>query len=109
MTSGKPQAAYAPSASPWEQLKQDIKEAAAGFGIDDIGFASADPFVSLKSILENHRKLGYESGFEEPDLDKRVTPALPDAQPASLIAIAVAYPSKMEHKPKQVPGQYRGS
>ncbi|MET3547638.1 epoxyqueuosine reductase [Paenibacillus favisporus] len=108
MTSSKPQAAYAPSASPWEQLKQDIKEAAAGFGIDDIGFASADPFVSLKSILENHRKLGYESGFEEPDLDKRVTPALPDAQPASLIAIAVAYPSKMEHKPKQVPGQYRG-
>lgn len=108
MTRTRNQAAYAPSPSPWEQLKQEIKEAATGFGIDDIGFASADPFVSLKSILQNHRELGYESGFEEPDLDKRVTPALQGSQPASLIAIAVAYPSKMLNQPKHEPGKYRG-
>ncbi|MDR0268563.1 tRNA epoxyqueuosine(34) reductase QueG [Paenibacillus sp.] len=99
---------YAPPSSPWEQLKQDIKEAAADFGIDEIGFASADPFVSLKAILQNHRDLGYESGFEEPDLDKRITPELPSAEPASLISIAIAYSSKMIDAPKNEPGKYRG-
>ncbi|MEC0093285.1 tRNA epoxyqueuosine(34) reductase QueG [Paenibacillus macquariensis] len=99
---------YAPSPSVWEQLKRDIKLAAPSLGIDDIGFATADPFVSLKSILQNHRDKGYESGFEEPDLDKRVTPVLPSSQPASLISIAVAYPSKMVNPPKSEPGAYRG-
>ncbi|GIO67737.1 hypothetical protein J21TS3_25580 [Paenibacillus cookii] len=107
MTTMNP-SAYAPPPSRWEQLKQEIKEAAADFGIDEIGFASADPFVSLKAILQNHRDLGYESGFEEPDLDKRITPALPSAEPASLISIAVAYSSKMPNPPKNEPGKYRG-
>ena len=92
----------------WHILKQEIKENAIHFGIDDIRFASAAPFVSLKSMLEQHRAKGYESGFEEPDLDKRVTPELTDAKPASLIAIAVAYPSKMNSPPKSEPGKYRG-
>lgn len=100
--------AYAPSASVWEDLKEELKQAAPSLGIDDIGFTSADPFVSLKSILQNHRDKGYESGFEEPDLDKRVTPSLPGTKPASIIAIAVAYPSKMSNPPKSEPGKYRG-
>ncbi|EHB47907.1 MULTISPECIES: tRNA epoxyqueuosine(34) reductase QueG [Paenibacillus] len=99
---------YAPPPSVWEELKQELKTAAPELGIDDIGFASAEPFVSLRGILQNHRDKGYESGFEEPDLDKRVTPALPGTEPASLIAIAVAYPSKMENPPKSEPGKYRG-
>jgi len=108
MTLERVRSPYAPSPSVWEQLKRDIQLAAPSLGIDDIGFATADPFVSLKSILQNHRDKGYESGFEEPDLDKRVTPALPSSQPASLIAIAVAYPSKMVNPPKSEPGAYRG-
>ena len=104
----KNQPPYAPSPSYWEQLKAELIEAAPGMGIDSIGFASADPFLSLKGILENHRRMGYESGFEEPDLDKRTTPALPSSAPASLIAIAVAYPSKMKNPPKSEPGRYRG-
>lgn len=100
--------AYAPSSSVWEELKAELKQAAPSLGIDDIGFTSADPFVSLKSILQNHRDKGYESGFEESDLDKRVTPALPGTKPASIIAIAVAYPSKMSNPPKSEPGKYRG-
>lgn len=99
---------YAPSSSVWEGLKEELKQAAPSMGIDDIGFASADPFVSLKSILQNHRDKGYESGFEESDLDKRVTPSLPGTTPASIIAIAVAYPSKMSNPPKSEPGKYRG-
>lgn len=99
---------YAPPPSVWDELKEELKRAAPEMGIDDIGFASADPFVSLKSILQNHRDKGYESGFEEPDLDKRTTPSLTGAEPASIIAIAVAYPSKMSNPPKSEPGKYRG-
>ncbi|PAD75522.1 tRNA epoxyqueuosine(34) reductase QueG [Paenibacillus campinasensis] len=99
---------YAPPPSVWEELKAELKQAAPELGIDDIGFASAEPFVSLKSILQQHRDKGYESGFEEPDLHKRVTPMLPGTEPASLIAIAVAYPSKMANPPKSEPGKYRG-
>lgn len=102
------QTGAAQAGSVWEQLKQEIKAAAPGLGIDDIGFASAEPFVSLKSLLEQSRDKGYASGFEEPDIEKRVRPALQDGEPASLIAIAVAYPSKMVNPPKSEPGAYRG-
>jgi len=92
----------------WDRLKQEIIEAAPSLGIDDIGFATADPFLSLKSVLLDRRAKGYESGFEEPDIDKRVYPELTLEQPASLISIAVAYPSKMDNPPKSEPGQRRG-
>lgn len=103
------QVSYAPPPSRWEELKADIKAAAAELGIDDIGFATAEPFLYLKNILQQHRDNGYESGFEEPDLDKRTVPALPSGeQPLSIIAIAVAYPSKLEDPPKSEPGARRG-
>jgi epoxyqueuosine reductase len=92
----------------WAQLKSDIIEAAPSLGIDSIGFASADPFTTLKNRLIEHRAKGYESGFEEPDLDKRVQPALLFDRPQSIIAIAVAYPSKLIDPPKSEPGAYRG-
>lgn len=70
------QKGYAPPPSKWEELKAEIKAAAAALGIDDIGFTTAEPFLYLKNILQEHRDNGYESGFEEPDLDKRTVPAL---------------------------------
>lgn len=96
------------NAGAWADLKREIKENAASLGIDDIGFASADPFISLKAILLDRREKGYESGFEEPDIDKRIYPELSLEQPASLVSIAVAYPSKMDNPPKSEPGQRRG-
>lgn len=97
------------SESKWAELKREIQEAAPSLGIDDIGFASADPFHSLKAVLLDRREKGYESGFEEPDIDKRIYPELSyEGQPASLISIAVAYPSKMDNPPKSEPGQRRG-
>lgn len=83
-------------------------EAAPSLGIDKIGIASADPFVSLKQILLKHRELGRESGFEEPDIEKRTNPALLFENPQSIIAIAVAYPSKLKDPPKSEPGARRG-
>lgn len=102
------QSTYALPPSKWANLKAEIKEAASSLGIDDIGFATAEPFLYLKNILQEHRDHGYESGFEEPDLDKRTIPALKSGDPMSIIAIAVAYPSKMQNPPKSEPGARRG-
>lgn len=92
----------------WEHLKNEIKQAASSLGIDSIGFASADPFLELKQVLVKHREKGYESGFEEPDLDKRTNPHLTFDQAESILSIAVAYPSKLQNPPKSEPGAYRG-
>jgi epoxyqueuosine reductase len=92
----------------WQLLKEDIRGAASALGIDKIGFASADPFLELKERLIRHRELGHESGFEEPDIEKRVNPHLIFDNPRSIIAIAVAYPSKLSNPPKSEPGAYRG-
>ncbi|WP_138494941.1 tRNA epoxyqueuosine(34) reductase QueG [Paenibacillus pinistramenti] len=95
-------------AEDWGWLKEEIKSAASGLGIDQVGFTTADPFLSLKPILEEIRAKGYESGFEEKDIDKRVDPKLTMAEARSIIAVAVAYPSKMVNPPKSEPGRTRG-
>lgn len=92
----------------WEQTKQSIIDYAKEIGIDKIGFASADPFTTLKERLIVHREKGYESGFEEPDLEKRTNPELLLDGARSLISIALAYPSKLKNPPKSEPGAYRG-
>lgn len=89
-------------------LKAEMKAAARSLGIDKIGVASAEPFDELKARLERHRALGRESGFEEPDLDKRTNPALLMEDARSIIAIAVAYPSKLRGAPRSEPGARRG-
>lgn len=92
----------------YAELKAEMKAAARSLGIDKIGVASAEPFTELRRTLERHRALGRESGFEEPDLDKRTNPALLMEEPQSIIAIAVAYPSKLRDAPKSEPGARRG-
>jgi epoxyqueuosine reductase len=92
----------------WQAVKQAIVDAAPALGIDKIGFTTADPFMELKEILYNHREKGYESGFEEPDIEKRVHPERSFETPASIISIAIAYPSKLSNPPRSEPGAYRG-
>ncbi|WP_081792095.1 tRNA epoxyqueuosine(34) reductase QueG [Caldalkalibacillus mannanilyticus] len=91
-----------------QKLKDELIQYGREIGIDKMGFTSAEPFKELKQVLIKHREKGYESGFEEPDIEKRVTPkmVLPEAE--SIIAIALAYPSKMENPPKSTKGAYRG-
>lgn len=89
-------------------LKRELLAALPELGIDKLGFASADPFVELKQRLIRRRELGHESGFEEPDLDKRVTPSLHLPEARSILAVAVAYPSRLESPPRSEPGAYRG-
>jgi epoxyqueuosine reductase len=89
-------------------LKQKLSKKAAELGIDKVGFASADPFWELKERLYEQQELGYASGFEEPDMEKRVFPTKLLPQAKTIIAIAIAYPSKLSNPPQSEPGDYRG-
>ena len=89
-------------------LKAELFAYAREIGIDKIGVCSAEPFDELRVRLTEHRKKGYDSGFEEKDIEKRVDPSLTVPGAQSIIAIAVAYPSKMPYNPAQAPGAYRG-
>ena len=92
----------------YQQLKQDIIQYSKEIGIDKIGFASASPFTELKDRLIRQQELGYDSGFEEPDVDKRTDPAKIFEKPKSIIAIALAYPSKMSEHVTGRKGERRG-
>ncbi|TDL80951.1 tRNA epoxyqueuosine(34) reductase QueG [Peribacillus frigoritolerans] len=92
----------------YEELKQDILSFSKSIGIDKIGFAQASVFDELKQRLIVHEQNGYQSGFEEPDLEKRTNPdvLLPGAK--SIISIALAYPSKLKDAPRSTKEDRRG-
>lgn len=90
------------------QFQNNLIEYAASIGIDKIGFTSASPFHELKNRLVRQQELGYASGFEEPDIEKRTHPELLLSEAESIIAIAIAYPSKMKDAPLSIKGARRG-
>src|SRR5690606_1389401 len=92
----------------YSELKNDIISYSKSIGIDKIGFASSDPFIEMKNLLIRQQELGYQSGFEEKDIDKRTDPSLIFDGPRSIIAIALAYPSRMKDAPKGKKGERRG-
>lgn len=89
-------------------LKAKIIAESQRLGIDKIGFASAEPFSELEESLLEQKEQGHTSGFEHPILSERINPeeTFPDAQ--TIIAIALAYPTKLhEAVPKdQKRGQF---
>lgn len=90
------------------ELKQEFIAYAQSIGVDKIGFTSASPFMELKNHLRRQQELGYQSGFEESDIEKRTEPKLLLENAASIIAIAIAYPSKMQNAPQGKKGARRG-
>ncbi len=92
----------------YDKLKQEIIEYSQVIGIDKIGFASASTFDELKNRLLRQQELGYQSGFEEPDIEKRTNPALLMEGASTIISIALAYPSKMSKRVVSKKGQRRG-
>ncbi|MFS2173927.1 tRNA epoxyqueuosine(34) reductase QueG [Priestia megaterium] len=90
------------------QLKEEIISYSKEIGIDKIGFASASMFDELKNRLLAQQELGYASGFEEPDIEKRVDPTLVVPKARSIISIALAYPSKLKDTPKSTKEDRRG-
>ncbi|MFJ8236629.1 tRNA epoxyqueuosine(34) reductase QueG [Ureibacillus sp. NPDC094379] len=91
-----------------QQLQTDLIEYAKSIGVDKIGFTTASPFNELKNRLKRQQELGYQSGFEESDVEKRTEPLLLLDSAESIIAIALAYPSKMENAPTGKKGERRG-
>lgn len=91
-----------------DQLKQDIINYSKEIGIDKIGFASADVFGELKERLRTQQSLSYQSGFEKGSVEKRTEPErlLPEAK--SILAIAIAYPSRIKDAPKSTKDNRRG-
>ncbi|RFU63255.1 tRNA epoxyqueuosine(34) reductase QueG [Bacillus sp. V59.32b] len=92
----------------YQQLKEDIIIYSKEIGIDKIGFTTADTFGEMKNRLIRQAELGFQSGFEEPDIDKRIQPELIFPEPRSIISIAIAYPSKMKDAPQSKRGERRG-
>jgi epoxyqueuosine reductase len=91
-----------------DQLKEEVIAYSKTIGIDKIGFTTADPFTELKNRLIRQQELRFQSGFEEPDIEKRVTPALLLPEPRSIISIALAYPAKMKVRVEGKKGERRG-
>lgn len=75
-------------------LKEKIIAKSKELGIDKIGFTTAEPFDHLKESLIEQKEKGFTSGFEHRDIDERVYPELTFEEPKSIIAIALAYPTK---------------
>jgi epoxyqueuosine reductase len=90
------------------QFQEKLIEYAASIGIDKIGFTSASPFHELKNRLIRQQELGFSSGFEEPDIEKRSHPNLLLSNAESIISIAIAYPAKMKVAPSSKVGARRG-
>ncbi len=91
-----------------DSLQSELIEYAKSIGVDKIGFTHASPFNELKNRLKRQQELGYQSGFEESDIEKRTEPIRLLNSAESIIAIALAYPSKMEGAPVGKKGSRRG-
>lgn len=76
-------------------LKEKIIAESKRIGIDKIGFASAEPFWELEAPLKKQRELGHNSGFEHQNIDERIYLEKTFDGPKSIIAIALAYPTKI--------------
>ncbi|MFJ6414633.1 tRNA epoxyqueuosine(34) reductase QueG [Terribacillus saccharophilus] len=91
-----------------EQLKQELIAYSKEIGVDKIRFTTADVFQELKERLKQQQENNYQSGFEKGTIEERTEPKklMPSAQ--SIIAIALAYPSRLPNAPKSTKEEPRG-
>ncbi|MCQ2011425.1 tRNA epoxyqueuosine(34) reductase QueG [Sporolactobacillus sp. STSJ-5] len=93
----------------FQRLKEQLITYSKKIGVDKIGFTTADPFIELKARLYRQRELGYQSGFEEKDIEKRTEPTLLMDGVQSIVSIAMAYPKRMAERPANTKGHRRGA
>ncbi|MFS0559989.1 tRNA epoxyqueuosine(34) reductase QueG [Terribacillus sp. 179-K 1B1 HS] len=91
-----------------EKLKQELIAYSKTIGVDKIRFTTADVFQELKERLKQQQENNYQSGFEKGTIEERTEPKklMPSAQ--SIIAIALAYPSRLPNAPKSTKEEPRG-
>lgn len=92
----------------YEALRNELIEYSKTIGIDEVGFASVEPFQDLKTRLKEQQELGYASGFEKGTIEERTTPSLLMSEAKSIIAIALSYPSRIKNKLPNKKGERRG-
>ncbi|NKZ26757.1 tRNA epoxyqueuosine(34) reductase QueG [Vagococcus lutrae] len=90
-------------------LKKQIIAESKKIGIDKIGFTDASPFAHLEESLHEQKAAGHTTGFEHPVIEERLYPDKIFDKPASIISIALAYPTKIKEKAPRVRGERRGS
>ncbi|ATP41819.1 tRNA epoxyqueuosine(34) reductase QueG [Solibacillus sp. R5-41] len=90
------------------QLQAELIEYAKSIGVDKIGFTTAAPFHELKNRLRRQQELSFQSGFEESDVELRTVPLKLLDGAESIVAIALAYPSRMNDAPQGKKGARRG-
>jgi epoxyqueuosine reductase len=91
-----------------KEFQKELIAYSKEIGIDKIGFTTADPFLTLKDRLYKQQELNYQSGFESKDIERRTDARKIMNEAHSIIAIALAYPSKMKNSPKSKKGSTRG-
>lgn len=91
-----------------EKLKADIIEYSKEIGIDKIGFAAVDVFTELKDRLIINEQKQYASGFEKGSVEERTEPKQHLDEAKSIIAIALAYPTRIIDPPKSTKEDRRG-
>lgn len=91
-----------------ESLKVDIMEYSKKIGIDKIGFAAVDVFTELKERLIINEQKQYASGFEKGSIEERTEPKQHLDEAKSIIAIALAYPTRIVDPPKSTKEDRRG-
>lgn len=89
-------------------LKQEIKTVAVHFGLDAIGITTADPFDDLEPKLKAYYENGYDTGFEKGTIAEKVDPRVTMPWAESIIAVAMAYPTRLKASPRSEEGAYRG-
>lgn len=91
-----------------DQLQAEFIAYAKSIGVDKIGFTTAAPFLELKNRLRRQQELGFQSGFEESDIELRTEPLRLLDRAESIVSIALAYPSRMQDAPLGKKGARRG-
>lgn len=87
----------------FNELEKNIRQFAQSIGINKIGFASAEPFLELRSELIIRSAEQRSSKLAKGSLDERTTPSLLLSSAQSLISIAIAYPRQTTKLPRQTP------
>ncbi|MEL7646593.1 MAG: tRNA epoxyqueuosine(34) reductase QueG [Sedimentibacter sp.] len=72
-------------------IKDTIKEAAVSLGIESIGFTNVLDYSYLEENLRRRKAYGFESEFEEHDIEKRLDVRNVFLKCKSIIAVAVPY------------------
>jgi len=72
-------------------LKSEIIRFSKEIGIDKVGFASADPFLKEKEILQERKRKQLISPFEEQDMEARCNPQRLLDGAKTIICFAIGY------------------